>query len=129
MALQIPRALAASALALLVDFAILELCLRGLGMAAMPSTVVGYLSGGVVQYVLCSAWVFSTALDNNAIGFVTFTLLSLVGLGITWVVVRVVHDWMGLPVEVAKSGAVALAFTWNFLSRRFLLFRTPRHAA
>ena len=59
-------------------------------------------------------------------GFVTFTVLSLVGLGITWIVMLLAHDWAGLPVEVAKFMAVGLAFTWNFLSRKYLLFRAER---
>jgi putative flippase GtrA len=122
-ALQVPRALAASVLALFVDFAVLELCVRGLGLPAVPSAVHGYLVGGVVQYVLCSWWVFSTSLKSDAVGFAAFTILSLVGLGITWVVMALAHDWAGLPVEIAKCGAVGLAFAWNFLSRKYLLFK------
>jgi putative flippase GtrA len=125
-AFQVPRALAVSVLALAVDFAILELCVRIFGVAAIPAAVIGYLVGGVVQYVLCSLWVFSTSLKNDALGFMAFTVLSLVGLGITWVVMLVVHDWWSFPVEIAKFGAVGLAFTWNFLSRKYLLFRAEK---
>jgi putative flippase GtrA len=121
--LQVPRALAASVLALIVDFLILELCVHAMNLPAVPSAILGYLVGGVVQYVLCSLWVFSTSLKSDAVGFVAFTVLSLVGLGITWIVMLLAHDWAGLPVEIAKVGAVGLAFTWNFLSRKYLLFR------
>ena len=121
--LQVPRALAVSVLALGIDFALLVLCVRVVGMPAVPGAVIGYLVGGIVQYVLCSWWVFSTSLKSDAVGFLAFTMLSLVGLGITWIVVAVGHDWVGLPVELAKIGAVGLAFTWNFLSRKYLLFR------
>ena len=98
----------------------------------MPPTlaaVFGYLAGGVLQYVLCSLWVFSTSLKNDATGFVAFTVLSLVGLGITWMVILVAHDWSGVPAEPAKCAAVGMAFAWNFLSRKFLLFRTPNALA
>jgi putative flippase GtrA len=121
--LQVPRALAASVLALLVDFAVLELCVHLLALPAVPSAILGYLVGGVLQYVLCSLWVFSTSLKSDAAGFAAFTILSLIGLGITWIVMLIAHDWAGLPVELAKIGAVGLAFTWNFLSRKYLLFR------
>src|SRR5438552_2258391 len=90
--LQVPRALAASVLALVVDFLILELCVRLLGMAAVPAAILGYLAGGVLQYVLCSLWVFSTSLKSDAAGFLVFTVLSLVGLGITWIVVEKTHS-------------------------------------
>jgi putative flippase GtrA len=121
--LQVPRALAASVLALVVDFAVLELCVHVLALPAVPSAIFGYLVGGVLQYVLCSWWVFSTSVRTDATGFAAFTLLSLVGLGITWAVMWAAHDWAGLPVELAKAGAVSLAFAWNFLSRKYLLFR------
>ena len=119
--LQVPRALAASILALVVDFAILEFCVRVVGMPAVLGAILGYLAGGVLQYVLCSLWVFSRRKGDA--GFIAFTLLSLVGLGITWVVMIVVHDWAGMSIEVAKIIAVGLAFSWNFLSRKYLLFR------
>ena len=121
--LQVPRALAASVLALIVDFAILEFCVRSVGLPAVLSAILGYLAGGVLQYLLCSLWVFSTALKSDAVGFLAFTVLSLVGLGITWIVVLLGYDYAGLPIEFAKGGAVGLAFTWNFLSRKYLLFR------
>src|SRR4051812_33540229 len=101
-ALQVPRALAVSVLALVLDFGILVFCVRVLGMPAVPAAVLGYLAGGVLQYVLCSLWVFSTALKGDAASFVAFTILSLVGLGITWIVMAIGHDWAGAPVEIAK---------------------------
>lgn len=122
MALQVPRALAVSVLALGVDFAIYALCLLA-GMPALLAALVGYLAGGVLQYVLCSVWVFSTSLKNDALGFVAFSVLSLVGLGITELVILVVHDWAGMHPYPAKFAAVGLAFSWNFLSRKYLLFR------
>ena len=121
--LQVPRALLASILALAVDFTILEICIRLLSMHAIAGAIIGYLAGGVLQYVLCSVWVFSTSLKADAVGFAAFTVLSLVGLGITWLVMLLVHDSGGAPVELAKLGAVGLTFTWNFLSRKYLLFR------
>jgi putative flippase GtrA len=123
LALQMPRALLASLLALALDFCVLEICLRVLSMPAVPAAIAGYLAGGVLQYVLCSVWVFSTSLKNDTAGFGAFMVLSLVGLGITWVVIEMAHRWAGFPIELAKFTAVSLAFTWNFLSRKFLLFR------
>ena len=103
--------------------AVLEFCVHVVGLPAVPSAVFGYLVGGVLQYVLCSLWVFPTSLKSDAAGFTAFTILSLVGLGITWIVMLIAHDGAGLPVEIAKVGAVGLAFSWNFLSRKYLRFR------
>lgn len=127
--LQVPRALLVSVVALALDFAIYAACLY-VGMPALVAALIGYLAGGVVQYVLCSLWVFSTALKNDALGFMAFSILSLVGLAITEIVILIAHDWLGVHPYPAKIGAVGLAFTWNFLSRKYLLFRAqkPVHA-
>jgi putative flippase GtrA len=122
-ALQVPRALVASILALGIDFSIFVFCIYVVGMPALAAAVIGYLAGGVVQYVLCSLWVFSTSLKNDALGFVAFSILSLVGLGITEVVLLLAHQWSGVHPIPARCAAVGLAFTWNFMSRKFLLFR------
>jgi putative flippase GtrA len=122
--LQVPRALAVSVLALAIDFGLYAACLY-IGMPALLAALIGYLAGGVLQYVLCSWWVFSTSLKNDALGFVAFSILSLVGLAITEVVILVIHDGLGVHPYPAKVGAVGLAFAWNFLSRKYLLFRAP----
>jgi putative flippase GtrA len=124
-ALQAPRALAASLLALALDIAILELCVRIFYLSASAGAIIGYTAGIAVQYVLCSLWVFARR-KSDGMGFIVFSILSLVGLGITWVVVSVAHDWAGLPIEVAKGVAVSLAFAWNFLSRKYLVFHYER---
>jgi putative flippase GtrA len=120
--LQVPRALAVSVLALGVDFVLYAACLY-IGMPALLAALIGYLAGGVLQYVLCSWWVFSTSMKNDALGFVAFSILSLVGLAITEIVILLVHDWLGVHPYPAKIAAVGLAFAWNFLSRKYLLFR------
>ncbi len=123
--LQAPRALAVSVLALAIDFGLFAACLW-IGLPALLAALIGYLAGGVLQYVLCSLWVFSTQLENNATGFVTFSVLSLVGLGITELVILIMHDWAGVHPYAAKATAVGLAFTWNFLSRKYWLFRAAK---
>lgn len=119
---QVPRALAASALAALLDLGFLVFLVETFSWHPAPASVVGYLAGGVVQYMLCSIWVFPNAPKNAATGFVAFTILSLVGLGITWMTMLALADWAGLHYGIAKVGALGLAFTWNFLSRKYLLF-------
>jgi putative flippase GtrA len=122
--LQVPRALIASALAALLDFAVLVFLVEALGMGAVAAAIIGYLAGGVVQYFLCSVWVFPASPQNLAFGFTAFVILSLGGLGITWGVMTALHDDAGVNYALAKVAALGLAFCWNFLSRKFWLFKT-----
>jgi putative flippase GtrA len=123
---QVPRALLVSVLAAAIDCVILLFLVEVLGWNRVPSAIFGYLAGSVVQYVLCSLWVFPGASQSVATGFLTFTVLSLVGLVITWIAMALLAS---VHLSFAKMVALGLAFAWNFLSRKYLLFRPqPRQA-
>jgi putative flippase GtrA len=121
--LQVPRALAASGLAAALDVGLLVLLVESAGWHPLAAATLSYLLGGVLQYVLCAAWVFPTAPQSAAVGFTAFSLLSLVGLGITWATIALLHDGAHLNYTLAKAVALGLAFAWNFLSRKYLIFR------
>ena len=121
--LQVPRALAVSVLAAAIDCALLFFLVDSAGWQRVPAAIAGYLLGGVVQYVLCSLWVFPGSPQGAAGGFVAFTVLSLFGLVITWLTMAVLA---GVDLSMAKFIALGLAFGWNFMSRKYLLFRTSQ---
>jgi putative flippase GtrA len=121
--LQLPRALIASGLAALVDLALLVGLVEVMAIPPLGAATVSYLVGGLLQYYLCAVWVFPTAPRNAATGFAAFTLLSLFGLGITWGVMAVLHSLLHANYALAKVVALGLAFCWNFLSRKYLLFK------
>jgi putative flippase GtrA len=127
--LQVPRALVVSVLAAALDFGLLVLLVEGAGWSPQAAAVVSYLVGGVLQYVLCAVWVFPAAPQNVATGFAAFTFLSLVGLAITWATIAGLHDLAHVNYAVAKVVALGLAFTWNFLSRKYFLFKPASLAA
>jgi putative flippase GtrA len=122
--LQVPRALVVSVLALFVDAGLYALLIEQLAVPAVAANVFSYLAGGVVQYVLCTLWVFPASPGNHAVGFVAFSVLSLVGLGLSCAVIYVLHDLGHVNEMLAKLASVGLAFTWNFLSRKILLFKS-----
>lgn len=121
--LQVPRAFVASCLAAAVDFGVLVLLIELVRVPVMASVVVGYLVGGVVQYVLCCFWVFSVVPTRIVTSFLAFTVLSLGGLLITAAVMEILNGHLGLHYSLAKVCALGGAFAWNYLSRKYLLFR------
>src|SRR3954454_8360462 len=88
-ALQAPRALMASVAALGVDLTIFAGSMQFLGWNWFVAAFAGYLAGVVLQYVLCRVWVFAGSEQQG--GFVSFAVLSLFGLGITWAVLHGLH--------------------------------------
>ena len=120
--IQAPRALVVSAVAAGVDCGLLALFVSVWHWPGVTAALLSYLLGGVVQYWLCMRWVFPVAPRNSAVGFTTFTVLSLVGLLITVMTIWMLHTQGGAPLGLAKAAALALAFTWNFFSRKYIIF-------
>jgi putative flippase GtrA len=121
--LQLPRALVASALAALLDMAVLVALVQFLGWHPLFAVTVSYLLGGVLQYVLSALWVFPAAPKSVPLGFLAFTVLSLGGLVVTWLTMFGMNDVAQVNYATAKVVALGLAFCWNFFSRKYLLFR------
>jgi putative flippase GtrA len=121
--LQVPRALAASVLAAAVDMGLLVALVEGASWHPLPAATLSYLVGAALQYLLCAVWVFPGAPQSVATGLVAFALLSLVGLGLTGMTITVVHELARVNYALAKVLALGLAFTWNFLSRKYLIFK------
>lgn len=126
--LQVPRALIASIAMSALDIALLAALVELAGWPPLVAATVSYLAGGVGQYILSSRWVFANSPRNLAVGFTSFTVLSLVGLAITWVVMACLCDFWQMSYAAAKVAALGAAFAWNFLSRKYLIF-TPSEPA
>jgi putative flippase GtrA len=120
---QVPRALAASVISSTLDFFVLVALVELLHWHPVPASVVGYLAGGVLQYYLCSIWVFPSGPGNFASGYVAFTALSFLGLGITWLTMSVLNDTWHVNYQLSKIVALIFSFAWNFTSRKIFLFK------
>ena len=121
---QLPRALIASTVVSALDFGLLVILVEAIGWAPDIAAVTSFVIAGLLQYILCATWVF--AASGNAVGFVAFMLLNSVALGITWLTMTLVHDHAGVHYTIAKLIAFVFAFVWNFVSRKYFVFRTVR---
>lgn len=128
-ALQVSRAFIVSVLAAGLDVGIYWALVQHAHQPPVLSNTISYLVGGVLQYVLCTVWVFSVKPDKVASSYVVFSILSLVGLGISnstvWLMV---HEWPAQPM-LAKIVSLGVTFCWNFTSRKYLIFRQNKRAA
>ena len=93
--------------------------------AASASFLVGLLVG----YVLSVTLVFKyRRLTDRRIEFASFAAIGVVGLGINAAAMAVGVRTLGLHYLVAKCGAAAFTFAWNFVARRQFLFVKRRAA-
>ena len=117
------RYLAASALALAVDFGLYAALIRLAGMNHLVAAPIGFACGLATVYLLSVRWVFGyRRLVDRRAEFLLFALIGLAGMvlnqGIIYVAVRALPGYY----EVAKVLSAGVVFCFNFVCRKLLLF-------
>jgi putative flippase GtrA len=115
---------AASAVALVVDTALLLALTRYAGWYYLLAAAVSFLAGATVAYVLSVRFVFHAhRLHSRGLEFTSFVLLGLVGVALNSLVLFVAVGRLGIDLLYAKAVAAGFTFVANFALRRQLLFR------
>ena len=104
-----------------VDVAIFFLLTR-FGIQYVAAQIVSYSCGAANSYLLNKFWTFrSSGLSYAEI--VRFTTVNLISLGISVVVLSLLHETAGLDLAAAKGGATVCALAANFLGNKLWVFK------
>jgi putative flippase GtrA len=121
---------AASAVALLVDTGLLLGLSRYAGWDYRAASVVSFMAGASVAYVLSVKFVFHAhRLRSRRLEFSWFVALGLVGVAVNMLVLFIVHGELGFDLILAKGMSAGCTFLTNFALRRQLLFRVGAFSA
>lgn len=117
------RYLAASALALALDLGAYSGMIRLAGVDYLVAAPAGFLLGLATIYLLSVRWVFRhRRLRDARAELALFVALGLAGLGLNQAAVYTGVALLGLPYEGAKLMSAAIVFSFNYASRKLLLF-------
>lgn len=129
LAVQLPRYVAVSALALAVDFTSF-LALARAGLDPTLAGALGYAVGLLVHYGLSRRFVFVSASPKTERRLVVeFAVTGLAGIAITAAVIALAHDVFGLGAVAAKVIAVVVSFLAVFALRRQFVFAPSQRPA
>ncbi len=116
------RYFAVSALAFAIDASLYALALH----ARLPyeaAAAAGFVAGVTTAYGLSVRWVFRDRnVANRRAEFLAFIAIGIVGLGVTEAMLWLQIQVIGIGPVVAKLGAAAAVFLFNFGARKLLLF-------
>ena len=117
------RALFVGGVAFIADAGLMWLlALAGIHYAV--SIVFGFVLGVAVNYLLSVAIVFTGKAKVGKTAEISFYLvLALIGLGLTELIVWLLHDVLPLHLLAAKGIATIIVFMWNFTARKLLLYK------
>jgi len=121
----------ASAAALAADMLVFSSLMRLAGLGHGPAATFGFVAGVAVAYAISVTWVFSQRSfgQHPALEFLTFIMIGLAGLGITHSVLWLGVDRLQLVPEFVKLVAAGATFVFNFVVRKFMLFRAGASVA
>jgi putative flippase GtrA len=120
---------AASACALIVDIIVLFLLVHYFSWSYVAASTASFAVGLFIVYGLSVTKVFHyRRLHDPRIEFASFAGIGVVGIAINAGVISFGVRFLGVHYLLAKCGAAAFTFVWNFLARRHFLF-VPRSAA
>lgn len=110
--------------AFVADFGLLVLLTSVIGIHYLLSAALAFIVGLATNYVLSTLWVFhKRTLSNRRLEFLLFCGIGLIGLGFNELLIWLLTDGVGLHYAFSKIGATFVVYLWNFLARRFCLFR------
>ncbi|MBQ7677971.1 MAG: GtrA family protein [Lachnospiraceae bacterium] len=118
-----------------IDFAIYTISCNVLGIPYLIAGVLGFTISVIANYILSMKFVFERREDmSRTREFVTFVILSLIGLGLNELILFVCIDvvymhwpWLSERLVVslanvgAKIAATGIVMVYNFISRKIFL--------
>lgn len=91
------------------------------GWRAVPATLVGYVAGGLVSYLLNRRHVFASERPHQEAGW-RFAVVAGVGFLITYAAMRLLVETAHAPYLPAQLLTTLLVMGWSFLAHKFWTF-------
>ncbi len=112
-------------IAFIVDYGILWLLTDGCGLHYLVSAAISFSIAFVCNYLLSIKFVFGESRVKSRVAeFGSFLLIAVTGLILNEVIMYVCSGLFGMHYMLSKVVATVLVFFWNFLARKFLLFKS-----
>jgi putative flippase GtrA len=100
---------------------------EGFGWHPVPATLVGYLAGGILSYLLNRRHVFDSERPHHQASW-RFAGVAIVGFCLTYGLMHVLVERMHLPYLSAQIGTTGLVLGWSFLANRGWTFAVLKGA-
>jgi putative flippase GtrA len=86
-----------------------------------PATLIGYIGGGIVSYVLNRRLTYRSDRPHEEATW-RFAVVAGVGFALTYGLMEALHGWAGLPYVLAQVMITGLVLVWSFFAHKFWSF-------
>lgn len=88
----------------------------------VPATLIGYVGGGIVSYLLNRRLTYASE-RRHAEATWRFAVVAGVGFGLTWLLVAVLVRGFALPYLAAQLVTTGVVLFWSFAAHKLWTFR------
>lgn len=106
--------------AFFIDAGIL-LLLTKLGINYLIANILSFSISVIYNYILSMKFVFNVKETNPQKNFFQFIILSIIGLGINELIMKICVEKLLISVLIAKIIATIIVMIYNFITRKILL--------
>ena len=120
--LQMFKFLIVGGLAFVIDYVTLIICKEVFKMNVLVSAAIAFTVSVIFNYILSVKWVFDV--DKNKSekkNFITFIIFSVIGLGLTELIMWFGVDILKISYLIVKIIATAIVMVFNFVTRKLFL--------
>lgn len=105
-----------------LDFAMLFVLTHFAGLNYVTSSIISFMSGTVLNYYLCTFWIFKIrVVENRHYEFFYYAIITAIGLGINTLLIWSFTEFIGLYFMLSKLLATFVTYWWNFGARKYFL--------
>lgn len=120
--LQMFKFLLVGGLAFVIDYVTLIICKEVFHINVLISAAIAFIVSVIINYILSVKWVFDV--DKNKSkekNFITFIIFSIIGLGLTELIMWFGVDILKISYLIVKIIATAIVMVFNFVTRKLFL--------
>ena len=109
-------------LAFVIDYSVLILCKEVFGLNVLLSAGIAFTISVIANYILSIYWVFDVNKENDKKKkFILFIVFSIIGLGLTELIMWFGTDICNISYLIVKIIATAIVMVFNFVTRKSFL--------
>lgn len=120
--LQMFKFLIVGGTAFIIDYITLIICKEVFHLHTLLSAAIAFTLSTVFNYILSIKWVFDVSDKHSGKrNFIIFIIFSLMGLGLTELIMWIGEDLLGISYLIIKIVATAIVMVFNFVTRKIFL--------
>lgn len=105
-----------------VDFTVTYICKEKIKIQKYIANAIGFTVAASSNWLLNRIWTFESHNPHIATEYITFLVISIIGLGINTLILWFLTDKLKFNFYLSKLGAIGVVTVWNFFVNYMITF-------